>query len=284
MSIISVDKALKYGTNELRMSSIPSARLDAEILISFLLGCNLEKLISNTQYPMTNAQFNKYKKLISKRKKNYPIAYIVGKKEFYGIDFYVNEDVLVPRPETELIVENVINYCRGRKFSAPTRILEIGTGSGCIALTLAKYLPKTKITAVDISEKALKVARYNLRNTQYPISNIRFKKSDLLQNIKSKPDIIVANLPYLTHDELQEPSITKEPRLALYGGKEGLEIYEKLFSQIKERKWDSLSLFLEINPSQKNKIIKIAKKFFPNAVVDIKKDLAKKDRVVIVEI
>lgn len=293
MSIISLKQALSYGTNELKRAKIESAQLDAEILISFLLECTREKLISNDQYPITNAQFNKYKKLIKKRAKHYPVAYLIGSKEFYGIDFFVNENVLVPRPETELLVEEVINYTKklqAKKLKS-YKLIEIGTGSGCIALSLAKYLPDAKITAVDVSEKALMVARKNrifVGNSHgCSLRNVQFHKSNLFSNIKSLPDIIVANLPYLTKNELREPSIAKEPRIALYGGKNGLEIYEKLFKQIKRRlinNHSQLTIFLEIGEKQAKKIQELSKRYFPEAVIEVKKDLSRRDRVVIIKI
>jgi release factor glutamine methyltransferase len=281
MSTISIKKSLIYGTNELRMAGINSARLDAEIFISFLLGTSREKLISDDQRPMTNSQFNKYKKLIKKRAQHTPTAYLTGSKEFYGIDFYVNKNVLVPRPETETLIEEILNY-ESRIMNHELKILEIGTGSGCISLTLAKYLPKTNVIAVDVSEKSLTVARKNKK--KLGIRNVLFKKSNLLSNIKTKPGIIVANLPYLTRDELKEPSITKEPHLALYGGKNGLEIYNKLFKQIKRTKWQNILLFIEIGENQAKKIREAIKEAFPNSKIEVIKDLNGKNRVVVIEL
>lgn len=297
MSIVLLKQALFWGINELNEVGIDSTRLDAEILLGFVLGLNREKVLTNQELRIKNKEWGKFKKLVKKRAKHYPIAYLTGSKEFYGIDFFVNENVLVPRPETELLVEEVIEESRIilREYSGQVnnelRIIEIGTGSGCISLTLAKYLPQAKITAVDISEKALKVARRNLRNAQYPTSNIQFKKSNLLSNIKTKPDIIVANLPYLTKSELNQKSITREPVLALYGGKDGMELYEKLFQQIKN-KWYRRGLinqipttvFIEIGEKQSKSLKKYIQDLFPKARIQIKKDLAQKDRVVIIEI
>jgi len=313
MSTISLKQALTYGINELNKLKMNSARLDAEILLGFVLGLSREKMLSNPQYPISNIQYLKFKKLIAKRKKHYPIAYLTGLKEFYGIDFFVNENVLVPRPETELLVKSVIDFCRrGPAWSpecrrphgvAPT-ILEIGTGSGCIALTLAKYLPKAKITATDISAKALVVACGNRRNLG--IKNVKLLKSNLLEKVKTKPDIIVANLPYLTKKELKEISISREPRLALYGGKEGMESYEKLFKQIKSKWFQSrdlinqistmhkknihgisansrLTIFLEIGENQAKKIRKVFVEHFPYTKMSVVKDLSGHDRVVVLK-
>jgi len=287
MSINTVKQSLQFGINKLREAKIPSPRLDAEILLGFVLGLNREKILISPDYKLSKNQYSRFEKLIKKRAKNYPIAYLIGKKEFYGIDFIVNESVLVPRPETELMVEEVIKYAKQspRKIDGGYQILEIGTGSGCVALTLAKHLPKTKVTAVDISEKALGVARRNRK--ALGLKNIGFKKSDLLSDVKTIPNIIIANLPYLTKKELGEASIVREPKLALYGGKDGLAVYKRMLGQIKERLIDNdyhLTIFLEINPSQKSKLSKIIQEIFPKAEVEVKKDLARRDRLFIVKI
>ncbi len=302
MSITSIKQALKYGINELNKTKIYSAHLDAEILLCHILGLTKEKLHMNFQFPISNFQYQKYKKIINKRKKYYPVAYLAGKKEFYGIDFLVNKNVLIPRPETELLIDEILKFCRGTLQRTPTKILEIGTGSGCIALTLAKHLPKYHIIATDISNKALNIAKKNYRKLKQDNKltrfQVRFKRSDLLSEFKNpkyrkwakKPDIIVANLPYLTKEELplawlgtgKELSIKYEPKSALYGGKGGLEYFEKLFKQIKEKEWESLTLFLEIGETQANKISRLAKKYFKSPKIEIKKDLAKRDRVMII--
>jgi len=291
MSMIFIKQALIYGINELKNAKINSARLDAEILISFILGYSKEKLISNAQTPMTNAQFRKYKELIKKRSKHWPVAYLTGSKEFYGIDFYVNENVLVPRPETELLVEEVLKFVGNRHACS---LLELGTGSGCIALTLAKYLPKAKITATDISDKALKIAKKNRSLIQtrdrVSVQNVQFKNSNLLLNIKNKPDIIVANLPYLDNDmrNLLKSSDSKalkyEPQIALKGGPDGLDIYRKMFRQIKQNGWQDSVIFIEIGENQAKKIREVIKKTFPDVTLKTIKDLSHKDRVIRAEL
>jgi len=277
MSTISLKQALIYGINELRKAGIDSARLDAELLLGFVLHFNQEKIISNPKFKISNLKFKIFKNLISKRSKHYPIAYLTNHKEFYGLDFYINENVLVPRPETELLVEEVLRFVGTRHALS---LLEIGTGSGCIALTLAKYLPQAKITASDISQKALVVACGNRRKLK--IKNVKLLKSNLLEKVKTNPDIIVANLPYLTRKELNQKSIIREPKLALYGGKAGMEIYEKLFQQIHKKQWKNMTLFLEIGETQGKKIKNLVKKYFPYLIMETKKDLAMKERVVII--
>ncbi len=304
MSIFTVKQAILWGEGRLRAKGIASARLDAEILLSFALGKPREFLILNPGQRITNYQLRAYQNLIKKRAQNYPIAYIVGHKEFYDLDFLVTKDVLVPRPETELLVELALDYCRGRACPcpkkatarvAPTKILDLGTGSGCIGLTLAKHLPRARVICADISPKALAVARKNAH--QLKLSSVQFVLSDLLAKVKTTPNIIVANLPYLTIDELKEPSISQEPRLALYGGKDGLALYEKLFQQLhaihgnvglcQTAKSDIAKnpcLFLEISESQGKKITALARRYFPKAKVEIKKDLAGKHRVAVIKI
>jgi len=289
MSTKTVQEALQYGQNKLKDAKIDSAYLDAEILLCYVLGISREELYKKPETKIRSSKWTKYVKLISKRKKHHPIAYLIGKKEFYGLEFFVNKNVLIPRPETELLVEEVLNYIKNKKLQH-INILDIGTGCGCIALTLAKYLPQSKIVAVDISNKALRVAKKNKK--KLGIKNVKFKKSNLLQEFKNpqyrkwvqKPDIIVANLPYLTIEELKEKTIKHEPRVALYGGQEGLDSYKKFFCQIQEKKWKNLTIFLEINGTQIEKIQQIIKKYLPKSKIISKKDLAKKDRILIVKI
>ncbi|MBI2448110.1 peptide chain release factor N(5)-glutamine methyltransferase [Candidatus Microgenomates bacterium] len=292
MSNFTVKQAILWGADKLRERKIPSARIDSEILLSLVLEQPREAQISKSKCQIKPKILKKFKGLIERRTKNEPIAYIVGKKEFYGLDFLVTKDVLVPRPETELLVDLVIKSLPTIHYPLST-ILDLGTGSGCIGLTLAKHLPKAKVICADISKKALLVARKNARNLK--LKSVKFVLSDLLSEIKESPDIIVANLPYLTRAELAEPSIKKEPKLALYGGQDGLALYERLFRQIKRRLSlhasseglafvSPLLLFCEISESQGKKITALARRYFPKAEIEIKKDLARRDRVMMAKL
>lgn len=266
--------------------------LDAEILLSFVIKKPKEFLYAHPEKKLTAAQILKFKNLIARRARHEPIAYITGYKFFYGLDFFVNKNVLIPRPETETLVETAIN-------KSPTTIVDVGTGSGAIAISLAKNLPNAKIFATEISPGAIKVARKNIRRHRV---NVTLLRGDLLKpflNLKSKTRlparqvsnlkslIIVANLPYLTTRQWQktQPEIKKyEPRLALDGGTDGLKYYKQLFNQIKLLITNYSLLvasIFEIDPSQKKSIVNLIKHRFPAAKIEIKKDLAGRDRVVI---
>lgn len=289
---MTLQQALKYGTAILKKTS-ESSILDAEILLSFVLKKDRVFLFTYRGKKLKAWQWQKYKKLIFRRKKHEPIAYITHHKEFYGLDFYVDKRVLIPRPETEKLVEKTINfvktkpknYChsdpppcitipqnnlfkikkkreisygylskkwwgrriprlaersfgRSNKLELPQDdfvVCDIGTGSGCIAIALAKNLPKAKIWASDISKKALFVARANAK--KHGVSKrIKFIRSDLLSEIPKdvRFDIIAANLPYLSKKEYQRVSLDikkHEPKSALIAGSQGNVIYKKLIRQ-----------------------------------------------------
>lgn len=275
-----IREILIFGTKQLNSNKINSAYLDAELLLSFILKKSKEFLYTYPDFKLSNIQIEKYKNLIKKRSKNYPIAYILGYKEFFGLKFFVSGDVLIPRPETELLVEEVLKiYNLGG--CQPRRLLEIGTGSGCISIALSKNGIKN-ITACDISESALKIAMKNAKLNN--IKNIKFIKSDLLKNLKNiKASIIIANLPYLENN-YKEKSIKYEPGLALYSKDNGLYHYKKLFEEIKNLEYKPKYTFIELNPEQIENLTHHIKNLFPKAVIKTKKDLASLLRVMIVKL
>lgn len=270
--------------------------LEAEILLSFVLQQPKECLYAHPENNLTYRQEKNFKHRLSRRAKGEPVAYLTGHKEFYGLDFLVDKNTLIPRPESELLVEEVLRVChpecnegslKGERDSSasslrmtPTTIIDVGTGSGCLAITLAKYLPDADIIAVDISLPALKIAKQNALRHNVE-KQIKFIPGSLLQPIRHLADntVIVANLPYLSQQQMSEPSIKFEPITALYGGPDGLEYYAKLFKQL--IKAANYTLILEIDPAQTKKITKLAQEILPDSKVKIKKDLAKRDRVCI---
>lgn len=212
-----------------------------------------------------------------------PKQYQQGWTEFYKLKFLITEDTLIPRPETELLVDEIIKL-------KPDVLLDIGTGSGNIAIAVAKNLPKTKILATDISKKALKVAAKNSKFHKTE-KNIFFIEADLLSAfqpgvVNTTPDIIVTNLPYIPTARLLhiDPMVTDwEPKIALDGGIDGFELYRKLFTQIEQKKLYPKYLIGEIDFTQAELVLQETKKRFPNAKVDIKEDLAKMQRYFIIE-
>jgi release factor glutamine methyltransferase len=266
----------KKAIKQLLNNKITSARLDAEVLLSFVLNKPKEFLYTYPDHKLTKSQQTKFTNLIKKRTNGVPVAYLTGQKEFYGRSFIVNKDVLIPRPETELIIDTIKQV--NKKTKKQIIIADIGTGSGCIAITLAKELPNTKIIATDISTKALKVAKKNASKHKV-LSKISFHQGNLLEPIKDKKiDILIANLPYLD-PKWQTNSIKHEPSLALYAKEKGLKLYRELLEQISQQKHQPKIILFEIDPRQKDSIKKVIKKILPLAEISFTKDLAKKDRV-----
>ena len=280
---MTIQQALTWAINKLHKSS-PTSSLDAEVLLSLVLKKPKEFLYTHPETKLTNTQQKKLKTLVSRRAKGEPIAYLTNRKEFYGLDFYVDKRVLIPRPETELLVNKIIELFQvpGSKFQV---IADIGTGSGCIAVALAKHLPKAKIIATDISKPALRVARRNARKHGI---KIKFFHGSLLQPLKSqKIDIIVANLPYgwkewKNNTSAETNSLKFEPQKALFTKKNGLHLHRQFFLQLAERKPKPKFTFSEFDPRQKTDLLKMVRKLLPKSKIRIKKDLAGLNRVLIV--
>lgn len=283
---MTIQQALLSAIKKLQKKKIDSPHLDAEVLLAFILNKTRSYLLAHHQQNVTARQLKKYSALISRRQHHVPTAYLTNQKEFYGLNFYVSTDVLVPRPETEVLVEETIKCARQLHQTIsykPLAICDVGTGSGCIAITLAKYLPHAKITATDISEKALTVAKKNAR-THKVLKKIRFLAGDLLRPLilkKIKCDIIVANPPYLTRAEIK--NVRHEPKMALYGGKMGMEVIERLLMQSTEVLNENGVILLEISPTQTKLVDFIVEQQLPGRKVTFIKDLNGRNRVVKIE-
>lgn len=259
-------------------------QIDLEIFLAEILHKDRPFIFAHTEQKLSLWQYLKLNYFIYQRKQGFSVAAIIQHKEFYGLDFYVNKDTLIPRPDTEIMIDKAIAAIKELKPEA--LLIDIGTGSGCIPISILKNLPKpTQAFAIDISKKALKVAR---RNAKTHGLNINFLRGNLLEPVikkiplKIKNVIITANLPYLTEKQFQtEQSIWREPKIALVAKNNGLALYEELFKQIKLIQNNyNLIIFLEIDPSQTEAISKIIKQDFPKASFDIKKDLSGLDRLV----
>lgn len=277
---MTIKEALQSTTTELK--DLKTVNLDTEILLCHLLKKDKVWLFLNLDKKLTPKQLNKYKNLVFQRQKGRPIAYITQHKEFFGLDFYIDESVLIPRPESELLVEETMNQIT-KLPNYKITILEIGTGSGAIAVSLVKNLQVTNYKlpvtfyASDISVNALKIAH---NNAQKHKTKINFIRSDLFNNIPNiEFDLIIANLPYLDPQWIGD-KLSYEPMNALNGGKDGLEVIKKFVSQSKKYLSKNGAIMLEIDPRQKEKIKKIAKIYYPNKKIILIKDLACLDRVV----
>ncbi|EKD43612.1 MAG: hypothetical protein ACD_72C00204G0005 [uncultured bacterium] len=253
-------------------------QLEIELLLAHAIQKDRVFVLSHPEYRLSFLQLLRYYYYLSKLKRSYSIAAITHHKEFFGLDFIVNNNVLIPRPETEIIVQEVLDTTNQTKQKY--LLIDIGTGSGCIPIAIAKNsTADLDIIALDISRTALNVAGQNINKHQV---KIKLLKSDLLNKLNQQnfdhynKVIITANLPYLTAAQVQnEPSIKKEPRLALIASENGLALYRKLLKQIKELfNNKKLIALLEIDPDQVESIKLIIKNYLPAAQIEIKKDLA----------
>jgi release factor glutamine methyltransferase len=241
--------------------------LEGEILLRHVLGIDRATLFASLNEELPSVQTELFLQLVDRRRLGEPSAYITGHREFFGLDFKVDQRVLIPRPETELLVEKTIDLCRGNKYAA---IADIGTGSGCIAISLAMYLTGVHLYAVDISADALAVAVLNsvLHNVQ---DKITFIEGDLLKPLPGPVDIIVANMPYVRKADV---NLKSEPELALDGGREGLDKISTLCRQAPGKINPGGRLLLEIGQGQADAVKTILHNTFPDGIVDIHKDLA----------
>lgn len=239
---MTIETALNLATDRLHIANSTSARLDAEILLAFTLRVDRTWLHAHNNQELHAEEQTLFEDLITQRTQHYPIAYIVGQREFYGREFTVTPDVLIPRPETEALIEFVLNG----DFFNPT-ILDVGTGSGAIAITLAAEMPNAIVTASDISPVALEVAR---KNAVALDANVAFVQSDLLTNVSGQYTIIVANLPYVDHTWPVSPDTIFEPELALFAADHGLALIKRLIVEAKDHLLKNGVLLLELDTRQ----------------------------------
>jgi release factor glutamine methyltransferase len=299
---------LKIATQRLVKAGCDTPGLDAEVLLAHTLDKNRAWLYTHPLETLDKKRLDEFYHLLHRREQREPVAYLTGQKAFFALDFHINPHVLIPRPETELLIETAIQIVnrrtrgaaidklssRAQCASQPLRsdhntylfsIADVGTGSGCIAIALAKNIAQACLFAVDASPAALQVARQNA--TRYGVApRIHFLGGDLLQPLAGSFDLIVSNPPYVSHSELSatSPEVSRyEPKLALAGGQDGLEIIRQLLAQAKEKLKSDGSLLVEIGAAQGPAVVHLAKKHFPEANVKIKKDLAGLDRLLVVE-
>lgn len=231
----------------------------------------------NPEKQTLSGMTKRYMKKGQKLKVEKPKQYQQGWTEFYKLKFFLTPDSLIPRPETELLVDEILKI-------KPNTLLDLGTGSGNIAIAVAKNLPGIKILATDVSEKALEVARKNAKFHKVE-DQIFFEVRDLLTGMQKAPDIIVTNLPYIPTARLLyiDPMVTEwEPKVALDGGEDGFGLYRKLFSQIAEKKLFPKYIIGEIDYTHTDFVLEESRRFFPQAEVEVRHDLAKKQRYFVI--
>ena len=249
---------MNFGARKLKENKIISSRLDSEILLSKTLKKKREEILLNLDEKICDKSLIFFKKLINRRCKNEPIAYLIGQKEFWSKNFFVNKNTLIPRPETELMIEKLIQIFKGKKIS----ILDVGTGSGCILISLLSELTSSYGVGIDISKKALEVAKKNLENLGN-LKKIKFLNKSIDDEFFGKFDLIVSNPPYIKRSQMKNliDDIKKyEPKIALDGGNDGLDLIKKFIYKAESILKFNGTLALEIGNGQFKKVSKILKK------------------------
>ena len=276
---MNIQTLLNQASKTLDNSSNTSSKLDSEILLSKIIKKNRQYLILNSNEELKKENIKSFDYLVKRRKKGEPIAYLINKKEFWKQNFYINQNVLIPRPDTEILVEETLKLFN---VNSKLNMLDIGTGSGCILLSILKERRNFFGTGIDISKKAINVARFNAKMHQ--LSNrVKFYNSDVDKFLIGKYDLILSNPPYIKRQDLKYLEVDVkgfEPKLALDGGKDGFSKVTKVISKTSTLLKSNGRFILEIGFGQKNRILSILKQnnFFINKVV---KDYGKNDRCVI---
>jgi release factor glutamine methyltransferase len=245
---MTIKTALTKSTEKFKNAKIPSARLDSELLLAHVLSESREYLIAHDDQELNPKQIKTFEDCMVRRLDREPVCYITNNLEFYGLDFFVDNRVLSPRVETELIVEEAI-------ANAPqnSRLIDIGTGSGALAIAIAKHRPDLTITATEVSPVAMQVAKLNAKNLLGEANKINFVEADVWKGVEGKFETIVTNLPYVSEDYKpnMKPEVQKEPSIALFGGSgDGLDLYRRFYSDISEHLVPGSIVYHESDPWQ----------------------------------
>lgn len=279
---MNIKQALEEAKNILKSNNFEDSNIIAKELLSYVLKKDRVYLTINSDTALTDTEYAEFTKYIEQIIDGKPLQYITQKQEFMGIDFFVNEDVLIPQPDTEILVETVLDICK--KYDKQSlRMLDLCTGSGAIAISLSKIL-NTQVFASDVSTKALKVAEKNnvMNNTK-----VEFIESNLFEQINGeKFDIIVSNPPYIKNEEIKSLSkqVQNEPYIALAGGEDGLDFYRKIIDEAYKYINKNGYLCLEIGYDQKEDLIKLIKQNENYEYENCIKDLSNNDRCIIAKI
>lgn len=274
-----IEELLREGKKVLEKNNIEEASIISRSLLQYVLKIDRNKLVINKDEEVENNKENEYIGYIKEVAAGKPIQYITNKQEFMGLSFFVDENVLIPQPDTEILVEEAIKYANQIKENV--EILDMCTGSGCIGVALAKHVKNAKVTLVDISTKALEVAKKNAKENEVK-EKVNFIQSDMFENIKSKFDVIVSNPPYIKTKVINELDlqVQNEPHLALDGGENGLKFYEILINEAPKYLKENGKIFLEIGYDQKKEVEKLARNSKLYKEIETVKDLANNDRVI----
>jgi len=265
---------------KLEAAGIPDARLEAEVLVMNVMRMARQSVFAEQDTEVSGQQQSALDAFLERRYLREPLAYILGQREFYGITVILTPAVLIPRPETEGLVEHALFMAMMGMESQELTIADVGTGSGAIAINLAIHLPAAKIFAVDVDDAVLDVAAYNVRAHGVG-ERVSLAIGDLLDAVPEPIDLIVANLPYIPTDRIPtlQPEVQQEPALALDGGPDGLDLIRRLLTQAEEKLKDTGIILLEMDPDQIPIIQELVFKHFPEGSTSVEKDLAGMDRI-----
>lgn len=276
-----VRRVLEWTTSHLKKHGSDTPRLDAEILLAHARNCPRIQLYTQFDEPLSDAVRTQMRDLVQRRAKHEPVAYLVGRREFFSLSFRVTRDVLIPRPDTETLVMEVLDTIKGQSAS---RVLELCTGSGCVAVAVAKNDKNVQLTATDISPAAITIAKENAERHKVT-DRIEFVESDLFASLQSdaKYAVIASNPPYVASEEIDrlDPEVSQhEPRLALDGGPDGLTVLKRIIDEAPSRLAPGGRLLLEFTPEQADSLESLIQKHGGYDEISIRKDLAHRPRVI----
>jgi len=265
---------------KLEAAGIPDARLEAEVLVMSVMRMARQSIFAEQETEVSAQQQEALDGLLARRYQREPLAYILGMREFYGINVVLTPAVLIPRPETEGLVEHALFMAMMGMESRELTIADVGTGSGAIAINLAIHLPAARIFAVDVADAVLDVAAYNIRAHGVG-ARVKLSIGDMLEAVPEPVDLIVANLPYIPTDRIPtlQPEVQQEPVLALDGGPDGLDLIRRLLIQAEDKLKPNGIILLEMDPEQIPVVQQLALQHFPEGSTSVEQDLAGMDRI-----
>lgn len=276
-----IKELIEYGKNTLNKNEVQDSSIISRILAEYILNFNRQEIIANLDKEVKEEQRVRYYLALIEIIQGMPIQYITNKQEFMKLDFYVDENVLIPQPDTEILVEKAIEEA---KKIGNVEILDMCTGSGCIGISIAKNIENAKVTLVDISKNAIEIAKKNaLRNKVE--SQLTFIQSNMFEKVEKKFDIIVSNPPYIKTDVIPklDKQVQNEPHIALDGGKDGLKFYKIIIEEAQKYLKENGKLILEIGYDQKEEVENLIKQSGQYKKIEVIKDLSQNDRVIIVK-
>ena len=264
-------------------AGIHDSRLEAEVMVMNLMRMPRQDLFSNQENEVAPQEERELAATVERRLTREPLAYILGFREFYGISLMVNSNVLIPRPETEGLVEHALFMALMGMETTELVIADVGTGTGAIAINLAIHLPSARIYAFDYADAVLDVAAYNIR-AHNVADRVTLGKGDLLEPLQEPVDLIIANLPYIPTSRIPtlQPEVQWEPKAALDGGEDGLDLIRRLLSQASSKVKEQATILLELDPEQVPAVEELAKQRFPQATTSVEQDLARQDRIFVI--